>query len=158
NPAGRGAQSRSSSVPRGRFCDLVMKGGITSGIVYPPAITKLANEYDFQKIGGPSAGAIAAAVTAAAEYQRRNTGRMGGFDLLNDLPDQLGQTDARGNTRPLRLFQPQDPCRRLFSMLTASLNAASTARRVVAIIGSALRSYWLAVAEGSRTSLPRGRV
>jgi len=148
DPAVRGAQSRSSSVPRGRFCDLVMKGGITSGIVYPPAISKLANEYHFKNIGGTSAGAIAAAVTAAAEYQRRNTGRMGGFDLLNDLPDQLGQTDARGNTRLLRLFQPQDPCRRLFSMLTASLNAASTARRVVAIIGSALRSYWLAAAAG----------
>jgi predicted acylesterase/phospholipase RssA len=51
-------------------CDIVMKGGITSGIVYPRAVSRLAREYRFQSIGGTSAGAIAAAVTAAAEYSR----------------------------------------------------------------------------------------
>ena len=66
-------------------CDLVMKGGITSGIVYPPVVLKLAakdpnplsdphrpegRSYRFRNIGGTSAGAIAAAVTAAAEYGR----------------------------------------------------------------------------------------
>jgi predicted acylesterase/phospholipase RssA len=54
------------AAPEDRFCDLVMKGGITSGIVYPPAIAKLAREYRFKNIGGTSAGAIAAAVAAAA--------------------------------------------------------------------------------------------
>lgn len=57
--------------PTDRFCDIVMKGGITSGIVYPPAIAKLAKNYRFKNIGGTSAGAIAAAAAAAAEYQRR---------------------------------------------------------------------------------------
>ena len=57
--------------PTDRFCDLVMKGGIASGVVYPKAIAELSHHYRFQSIGGTSAGAIAAAVTAAAEYQRR---------------------------------------------------------------------------------------
>ena len=38
-------------------CDLVMRGGITSGIVYPRAIAKLAETYRFRSIGGTSAGA-----------------------------------------------------------------------------------------------------
>ncbi|HDX0915153.1 TPA: patatin-like phospholipase family protein, partial [Stenotrophomonas maltophilia] len=45
-----------------KYCDLVMKGGITSGIVYPNAVLALAREYRFKSIGGTSAGAIAAAV------------------------------------------------------------------------------------------------
>ena len=52
-------------------CDLVMRAGITSGIVYPRAIAKLAETYNFRSIGGTSAGAIAAAVTAAAQLGLR---------------------------------------------------------------------------------------
>ena len=52
-------------------CDIVMKGGITSGIVYPALVCKLAERYQFKSIGGTSAGAIAASLTAAAEYARR---------------------------------------------------------------------------------------
>ena len=48
-------------------CDLLMRGGITSGIVYPPAIAKLAETYNFRSIGGTSAGAIAAAAYSANE-------------------------------------------------------------------------------------------
>ncbi len=51
-------------------CDLVMKGGITSGVIYPQAVLALAKNYCFRSIGGTSAGAIAAAMTAAAEYGR----------------------------------------------------------------------------------------
>ena len=43
-----------------RYCDLVMKGGITSGIVYPNAVLALARDFRFKNIGGTSAGAIAA--------------------------------------------------------------------------------------------------
>src|SRR5437867_5030446 len=57
--------------PSRRFCDLVMKGGITSGIVYPAAVLELAKEYAFKSIGGTSAGAIAACAAAAAESGRR---------------------------------------------------------------------------------------
>jgi predicted acylesterase/phospholipase RssA len=53
-----------------RECDLIMKGGVTSGLVYPYAILELAQDYRFRSIGGASAGAIAAAFAAAAEYAR----------------------------------------------------------------------------------------
>ena len=49
-----------------RECDLVMKGGITSGVVYAGAIAELAREFRFRSLGGTSAGAIGAAVAAAA--------------------------------------------------------------------------------------------
>ena len=55
-------------------CDLVMKGGITSGVVYPMAILELSKRYHFRGIGGASAGAIAAAATAAAELGRGTNG------------------------------------------------------------------------------------
>ena len=55
-------------------CDLVMKGGITSGIVYPPAVLKLKDRYRFRCIGGASVGAIAAAGAAAAEMGRSASG------------------------------------------------------------------------------------
>jgi len=46
-------------------CDIILKGGITSGIVYPSAISTLARHYRLRSIGGTSAGAIAAAAAAA---------------------------------------------------------------------------------------------
>ncbi len=57
------------------FCDVVMKGGITSGVVYPMAVCVLSQKYTFKNVGGASAGAIAAAATAAAQYgeSRRGT-------------------------------------------------------------------------------------
>lgn len=61
-------------------CDLIMKGGTTSGIVYPKAIHHLSQYYRFRSIGGASAGAIAAALTAAAEFGR--TANPGVFDQL----------------------------------------------------------------------------
>ena len=79
-------------------CDLIMQGGITSGVVYPPAILKIAPTYRFRSIGGTSAGAIAAAATAAAEYARTR----GGFERLEQVPQDL----AAGL---LSLFQPSRP-------------------------------------------------
>ena len=40
-------------------------------------------------IGGTSAGAIAASVTAAAEYRTRIGGGFSGFDLLGEVADEL---------------------------------------------------------------------
>ena len=68
--------SETESRPQ-RFCDMVMKGGITSGVVYPLAVVKLAEQFVFRNIGGTSAGAIAAAATAAAELARDT----GGFEV-----------------------------------------------------------------------------
>src|SRR5215218_302071 len=73
-------------------CDLVMKGGVTSGIVYPSVVLALKNRYRFRNIGGTSAGAIAAAVTAAAEYGRDRPG--GGFPHLAALRDELSAPKA----------------------------------------------------------------
>ena len=42
-------------------CDVVMQGGITSGIISPPFLLKLKDKYRFRSVGGTSAGAIAAA-------------------------------------------------------------------------------------------------
>jgi cyanophycinase len=38
-------------------CDLVMKGGVTSGVIYPGAIAAIAATYRLRAIGGTSAGA-----------------------------------------------------------------------------------------------------
>jgi predicted acylesterase/phospholipase RssA len=66
-------------------CDLVMKGGIASGVVYPLAVCQLARSYRFRCVGGSSAGAIAATLAAAAEYGRDS----GGFQRLAALPDEI---------------------------------------------------------------------
>ena len=98
-------------------CDVVLKGGITSGIVYPGAVAKLAAHYRLRSIGGTSAGAIAAAAAAAAEFGRAS----GGFEKLAALPQELAQTDDRGATRLFRLFEPEPSTRALFDLLVAGL-------------------------------------
>lgn len=125
-----------------RFCDLVMKGGITSGIVYPRAIGRLSRHYHFKSIGGTSAGAIAAAITAAAEFQRRQTGSRGGFELLETLPDLLKQDVAPGRSKLLSLFHPQPGTRRLFTVLITALNSGGTLERVARIALGFLMAYW----------------
>ncbi|CUS35404.1 Patatin (fragment) [Candidatus Nitrospira nitrosa] len=135
------------------FCDLVMKGGIASGVVYPAAIAELSCHYRFQSIGGTSAGAIAAAVTAAAEYQRRQTGSLEGFGLLKDLPDELGSLVAPGKSKLLSLFQPQPDLSRLFSVLLASLNRGTTSSRILHIIFGLMKAYWPATMVATITGM-----
>src|SRR5262249_7623741 len=85
-------------------CDLVMKGGITSGVVYPAAVLELQNRYRFRCIGGTSVGAMAAAATAAAEYGREH----GGFNKLRDVSERLSEpgfirtTSNRTHRSPIR--------------------------------------------------------
>ena len=98
-------------------CDIILKGGITSGIVYPSALSMLATHYRLRSIGGTSAGAIAAAAAAAAEYGRAS----GAFERLAALPAALGETDAEGRTRLFRLFAPQRSTKALFDLLVAGL-------------------------------------
>jgi hypothetical protein len=106
-------------------CDLVMRGGITSGIVYPRAIAKLAETYNFRSIGGTSAGAIAAAATAAAQFGV-NTGH-DHFQTIYDLPEKLAEVKD-GKSVLERLFQPQQSTRRLFRLLM-SLSGSARLRR-----------------------------
>jgi predicted acylesterase/phospholipase RssA len=123
-------------------CDLVLKGGITSGVVYPQALASLAQDYRFRCIGGASAGAIAAGFAAAAEYRRQAVGDPGGFTLLHDLPKVLGAS-TNGKTLLFELFQPQAQYRPLFRFLAAfarQKNARLTARLVL-IAERALSSF-----------------
>jgi len=96
-------------------CDLVLKGGITSGIAYPPALLRLATRYRFRSIGGTSAGAIAAAGAAAAEYGRE----AGGFERLGALSAALGAGTALRD-----LFQPTPATRPLLDVALALAPAA----------------------------------
>jgi hypothetical protein len=109
-----------------------MKGGITSGVVYPLAACELAKSFVFKNIGGASAGAIAAVVTAAAEFRRRN-GDPGGFVVLESLPKEVGQPG-----RLVGLFQPDPATRRLFYPLLATLRWRGRWLRVLAFLASAL--------------------
>jgi predicted acylesterase/phospholipase RssA len=127
------------SAPPDRYCDLVMKGGITSGVVYPLAILELARSYRFKNIGGTSAGAIAGVVTAAAEYRRRH-GSSAGFDALRALPEQLG-APVGDRSRLLSLFQPDASTQRLFRALLAALNKPTTGQRWLGVLIGLVSAY-----------------
>lgn len=90
-------------------CDLVMKGGVTSGVVYPSAVLRLAKKRRFRCIGGASAGAIAAASAAAAEYGRADGGGFARFERMQEDLDREGFL--------MGLFQPTPQARPLFEML-----------------------------------------
>jgi predicted acylesterase/phospholipase RssA len=111
-------------------CDLVMKGGITSGVVYPLAVVELARKYRFRSIGGTSAGALAAAITAAAEYGREN----GGFERAARIPDEIAGS-------LFDKFQPDQRLKPLFRMLTATLGQKSAAAKSAAVVRTALSGY-----------------
>lgn len=53
-----------------RECDLVLEGGIAGGVVYPRAVLEIARTHRLRSLGGASAGAIAVALAAAAEFAR----------------------------------------------------------------------------------------
>ncbi|HLL52906.1 MAG TPA: hypothetical protein VK447_05125 [Myxococcaceae bacterium] len=97
-------------------CDLVMKGGVTSGVVYPSTILELAGTYRFRSIGGASAGAIAAATAAAAEYGRQvSPGKRGaGFEGLETLAAEIAR---EGFLKAL--FQPSAAAAPLFDAAMA---------------------------------------
>jgi predicted acylesterase/phospholipase RssA len=113
-----------------RFCDVVMKGGITSGVVYPLAVTELATKYRFKNIGGASAGAIAAGIAAAAEYARDS----GGFLRMAAIPDEVSQ-------RLLSLFQPHPRLRPLFQMLLAMLGKRPWFVKAASVAVAIARGY-----------------
>lgn len=109
--------------PPGRFCDLVLTGGVASGVVYPWAILELARKFRFRNLGGTSVGAMAAALAAAAEYGRRR-GHKNAFEVLRQTPIELAEEVAPGRTRMLSLFQPSAAGRRLFELFVEALNVS----------------------------------
>jgi len=121
-------------------CDLVMEGGVTSGVCYPKMIARLAEVYRFRNIGGTSAGAIATVAAGAAEY-RRAAGSAAGFERLQRLPDELKAPGDRGRSMLLDLFQPVPALTRHFQVITAMLNAGSKRKLLLKGYLSLLRHF-----------------
>lgn len=118
-----------------------MKGGITSGIVYPGAVRELAQEYDFVNIGGTSAGAIAAALTAAAELRRKTGGGDAGFDALAKLPAWMAEK-VDGRSRLLSLFAPTPATAPLFHAAIAFIETQGTkGAKTTALLGAIVRRF-----------------
>jgi len=95
-----------------RECDVVMKGGITSGVLYPLAVCELAGTYRLRNVGGTSAGAIAAAAAAAAEHGRAVDDPAAGFQGLAALPAWLN-----ADNHLEELFRPPKETRGLHKVL-----------------------------------------
>ena len=131
-------------------CDLVMRGGITSGIVYPRAIAKLAKTYNFRSIGGTSAGAIAAAATAAAQFGANNGDDR--FQTIYELPKKLAELKD-GKSTLERLFQPQPGTSRLFSLLMSGLKREGTFRKILRVVATGLANYWCYSVAGAAVTL-----
>jgi hypothetical protein len=121
-----------------KYCDMVMKGGITSGVVYPTAICELATQYQFRNIGGASAGAIAAARLPRRIWQAERRCRQ--LHQLGKLPEEFGSPGflprysrrMATHTRRTRHFWEFSPP----SLERAGLSALSSAYSVS--IGKAL--------------------
>ena len=120
-----------------RTCDIIMKGGITSGVVYPEAILRLSESFHFKNIGGTSAGAIAAVITAAAEYNRAG----GGYDVVRALPGEIQHTLKS-------LFQPSPGVRPVFD---AALHVLD--KNYGKAAGALARGFWLFLLVGSAPAL-----
>lgn len=106
--------------PASRLCDIVLNGGVASGVVYPWALLQLARHYRFKSIGGNSVGAMTACLAAAAEYGRCR-GVEAPFEVLRQAPVDLAEEDAEGRTTMLRLFQPTSRLERLFQLFVAAV-------------------------------------
>lgn len=125
-----------------RECDLVLKGGITSGVVYPHAIAEIAGSYRLRQIGGTSAGAIAAALAAAAEYRRLSApdaSDASGFDAIRALAGELG-------TVMPQLFQPSPALKTPFDLLIAVIDRSAGTGLFAALAGALIPAYPLRLA------------
>ncbi|MCW3156529.1 patatin-like phospholipase family protein [Micropruina sonneratiae] len=125
-----------------RSLDVTMKGGTTSGVIYPLALCELARQFRFRNLGGASAGAIAAALAAAAELgrvraaggARRDDARTAeqvaqgrlrqGFAGLAEVAGWLTQADrpqAAEEFRLVQLFKPTLAGLPLFRVIAAAM-------------------------------------
>ncbi len=136
----------------GSSIDLTMQGGTTSGVVYPLAVCDLATSFRFRNVGGASAGAIAAALTAAAELGRSESireagaepvaavagtnpvrrGFVGLTDILGWLT-QIGPGDSeRDEYRLAQLFRAPAATHDVFRLLIAAMRQRTWSLPVVA--------------------------
>ncbi len=129
--------------PLDRYCDVVMKGGVTDGVVYPWAVMELAQHYRFQSIGGTSVGAVAAALTAASEYSRRY-GSVNGFNkVLREVPLGLAELQSSGQTKLFSLFHPSPGGERLFRLFVGFFSKQKGWAGTWAIVKGLLADYLL---------------
>jgi predicted acylesterase/phospholipase RssA len=145
--------------------DIVMKGGITSGVTYPWAVCEIAKAYRLRSVGGTSAGAIAAAAAAAAEVGRKaiatakKSGKplpegAAGFARLARLPKRLSSVPpGQRNSVLFNVFQPAETTKPFFRILTAALNAKQGLRKKLLVPVAVLGSAPLAALIGSALGL-----
>ena len=126
--------------------DVTMRGGTTSGVVYPLALCELARRFRFRNVGGASAGAIAASLAAAAELGRARWDRderrtpddlsdeakrqghvRQGFLGMADATAWFSQVDdgdkAKDEYRIAQLFRPTKAARSLFRLVVATMRS-----------------------------------
>ena len=132
-----------------RYCDLVMKGGITSGVAYPLASVELAKHFTLRNIGGTSVGAIAAAFAAAAEHARGK--HHAGFELLETLPAWFAGRGPDGKTNLFGLFRPDPATAPLFNLFQAHMRARGQSRlnRAFRVARASLTGFPLQAALGA---------
>lgn len=136
-------------------CDLVMKGGITSGVVYPRAIYELSKTYQFKNIAGTSAGAIAAVMAAAAQYGENEHQDGHSFESLEKMPNELGGPADKGRgTKMLELFQPTPSMASIYdlAMEVIRLKEIFKTRRGRIKFWSRLAAWWQALGSLLRVS------
>jgi predicted acylesterase/phospholipase RssA len=105
--------------PLDRFCDVVLDGGVINGVVYPGFLIEIARKFRFRSLGGTSVGAIAAALAAACEYNRRFGSDNGFNEGLAKMPGELADwiDESKQITRIRSLFQPHKDVKPLFDYL-----------------------------------------
>ncbi|UGQ48849.1 patatin-like phospholipase domain-containing protein [Massilia endophytica] len=132
-------------------CDIVMEGGVTSGVVYPSFVAELSRRFTLRSIGGTSVGAVAAVAAAAAQFKRNAAAHGGpddGFDELARLPGWLKDPGDSGKSHLFSLFQPCADLRRHFAVVEATLNRKGPVGRVAAAVWGLLRHFPLSALAG----------
>jgi len=128
----------------GEYCDLVMKGGLTSGIVYPGAVLELAKRYRFKNIGGTSVGAIAAAAVAAAALGERRKDLEpatlpSGAKAIGLEGLALVASDLKRKGFIFSLFQPAPRARAVFGLATQLIGQPGLLGTILAAVRAILR-------------------
>jgi predicted acylesterase/phospholipase RssA len=130
-------------------CDLVMRGGVTSGAVYPSALMEIAEHYQLRNVGGASAGAIAAVGAAACEYSRQVGNDPAAFSRLQQV---IKQVKKPGFVRDL--FQPNEDTRLAFEIGVPFADSSATyPRRIRRALKTVVRRRRRDVAKGAAAVL-----
>ena len=135
---------------RPQECDLIMKGGVTSGLVYPGAIATLSETFRLRNIGGTSAGAIGAVAAAAMEYGLRTGRNPKARERMAWLHQELAERTDQGASRLDAMFCGDPGTAPLLDALKGALNSQPAAilglikAALPTLPGNARRALWLA--------------